>query len=94
MFEEFKIRKLETNAFFHRATVDKPLVIKRKRRIPLRTRFLMMKLKIDVSVFSLFSIGCYQLLVAQNVLLPSIIKRKCKTAFSIKFKTLKLKADT
>ena len=65
--------KLKINAFFHTATVDKPLVIIRKRRIPLLTKFPMMKPKIDVLVFPLFSfkvlsVGSYLLPVWQSVL--------------------------
>ena len=68
-------------------------VIIRKRRVLLLTKFTMMKLKIDVSLFPLFFfkmlyVGSYLLLVQQSVLyILIIIKRKCKTAFSIKFKT-------
>ena len=61
--------KEATNKFFHRATVGKSLVITRKRRISLLTKFPMMKLKIDGLVFALFSfkvlcVGSYLLLVS------------------------------
>ena len=68
-------------------------VIIRKRRVLLLTKFTMMKLKIDVSLFPLFFfkmlyVGSYLLLVSQSILyILIIINRKCKTAFSIKFKT-------
>ena len=72
-----------------------PVVIKAC-RILLLTKFTIVKLKTDVFSVStnVLCVGGYQLLLLQSTLyIISIIKRKCKTAFSTMFRTMTLRAD-